>query len=58
MADIKEVKAVETQASVCCGGPAPKDSDACCAQDAQAKAAGETGSACCEPAPAASCCAS
>jgi hypothetical protein len=30
----------------CCGGPAPPDSDACCADDAAAKASGEAGCGC------------
>ncbi len=30
----------------CCGGPAPKGSDACCAEDASAKAAGAPGCGC------------
>lgn len=30
----------------CCGGPAPVSVDACCADDAKAKAAGETGCGC------------
>jgi SAM-dependent methyltransferase len=30
----------------CCGGPAPKDADACCVADANAKAAGESGCGC------------
>jgi hypothetical protein len=33
-------------ASVCCGGPAPVDVAACCADDASAKAAGKTGCGC------------
>lgn len=32
--------------SACCGGPAPTGADACCAQDAEAKAAGEAGCGC------------
>jgi len=36
----------EQQASACCGGPAPKEVDACCVKDADAKAAGETGCGC------------
>lgn len=44
--------------TTCCGGPAPKESDACCVKDAEAKAAGETGCACTDdqPAATASCC--
>lgn len=30
----------------CCGGPAPRSVDACCAEDASAKAQGETGCGC------------
>ena len=30
----------------CCGGPAPTEADACCADDAAAKASGETGCGC------------
>lgn len=30
----------------CCGGPAPKETDACCVADAEAKAAGEGGCGC------------
>jgi hypothetical protein len=30
----------------CCGGPAPAESDACCVQDAEAKAAGQAGCGC------------
>ncbi len=32
-----------TKATSCCGGPAPKDVAACCAQDADAKASGKSG---------------
>jgi RNA polymerase sigma-70 factor (ECF subfamily) len=35
-----------TNASSCCGGPAPADSGACCVKDAAAKAAGESGCGC------------
>jgi thioredoxin reductase len=34
------------QAASCCGGPAPAEIDACCAQDAEAKAAGQAGCGC------------
>jgi thioredoxin reductase len=34
------------QAAWCCGGPAPAESDACCAQDVEAKAAGQVGCGC------------
>lgn len=47
--------------SGCCGGPAPIDVDACCVQDARAKAATGEGCGCASPAPepqsAAGCCA-
>jgi len=33
-------------ASSCCGGPAPTGVDACCADDAEAKAVGEVGCGC------------
>jgi catechol 2,3-dioxygenase-like lactoylglutathione lyase family enzyme len=33
-------------ASACCGGPAPKEADACCVKDANAKAAGAPGCGC------------
>jgi thioredoxin reductase len=36
----------ESKAKGCCGGPAPEASDACCADDAQAKAKGEEGCGC------------
>jgi hypothetical protein len=35
-----------TAASGCCGGPAPAAVDACCADDADAKAVGKTGCGC------------
>jgi hypothetical protein len=41
MADVKQVEEQE----VCCGGPAPKESDACWAEDADAKA-GDEGNGC------------
>ena len=40
---------VTAGAAGCCGGPAPRDADACCADDAQAKAEGKDGCGC-EPA--------
>jgi thioredoxin reductase len=46
-------------AQSCCGGPAPADANACCAADADAKAAGEEGCGCtapAEPAAKAGCC--
>ena len=39
----------EQESSMCCGGPAPKDAEACCAQDAAAKSAGEAGCGCGQP---------
>jgi hypothetical protein len=33
-------------APACCGGPAPKEVDACCVKDADAKAAGTSGCGC------------
>jgi hypothetical protein len=38
-------------AAGCCGGPAPAGVEACCVQDADAKAAGEGGCGCGTPAP-------
>jgi glycine/D-amino acid oxidase-like deaminating enzyme len=35
-------------AAACCGGPAPAATDACCALDAEAKAAGQSGCGCAE----------
>jgi len=46
-------------ASSCCGGPAPAEVDACCVDDAKAKADGAVGCGCAEqpaPAPVAACC--
>ncbi|HEX9983915.1 MAG TPA: hypothetical protein VGF69_11675 [Thermoanaerobaculia bacterium] len=47
----EEMMAEETMtrtavASACCGGPAPKDGEACCVKDADAKAAGQSGCGC------------
>lgn len=36
----------QAQASACCGGPAPVPTDACCADDGDAKAAGRAGCGC------------
>jgi hypothetical protein len=36
----------EEKPTSCCGGPASDEADACCVQDAEAKAAGESGCAC------------
>lgn len=35
-----------TVAASCCGGPAPKETEACCVDDAEAKAAGDAGRGC------------
>jgi thioredoxin reductase len=46
--------------SSCCGGPAPAETPACCADDAKAKATGASGCGCPsepQPAPVSSCCA-
>lgn len=32
--------------SMCCGGPAPADTDACCARDAELKSTGGAGCGC------------
>ena len=34
------------EAASCCGGPVPAERDACCVQDAEAKAAGQAGCGC------------
>lgn len=39
-------KTTEDTERGCCGGPAPAGADACCVQDAAAKAAGENGCVC------------
>jgi catechol 2,3-dioxygenase-like lactoylglutathione lyase family enzyme len=36
----------QASASTCCGGPAPKEVDACCVKDADAKSAGASGCGC------------
>ena len=52
----------DTEATGCCGGPAPAGATACCARDADVKAAGGDGCGCGAPArtapkaPAAGCC--
>jgi hypothetical protein len=38
--------AYSSPATGCCGGPAPAGADACCVQDAEAKAAGQSGCGC------------
>lgn len=40
---------VAEPAAGCCGGPAPAGTDACCVQDAEAKAVGESGCGCSKP---------
>jgi thioredoxin reductase len=50
--EMSEVNAVAEQPSACCGGPAPKETGACCVKDADAKAVGETGCGCGVPQPA------
>ncbi len=48
--EMTEMNAVEEpRAAACCGGPAPKEADACCVKDADAKAAGEAGCGCGAP---------
>lgn len=62
--EMAEQTEVVVQATSCCGGPAPKEADACCVKDADAKAAGESGCGCgvaprvqaSQPAAAAACC--
>jgi hypothetical protein len=39
-------KSGSTQATGCCGGPAPAGVSACCAQDAASKSAGGSGCEC------------
>src|SRR5205823_3004406 len=39
-------RAGDTAATGCCGGPAPAGADACCVQDAEAKASGQDGCGC------------
>lgn len=43
----------QAAASTCCGGPAPRGTDACCARDAGVKSTGGTGCGCGSAAPAA-----
>ncbi len=45
------VLGVEATTGGCCGGPAPAGVDACCVQDADAKAAGDEGCGCATSAP-------
>ncbi|HYE52624.1 MAG TPA: NAD(P)-binding domain-containing protein [Azospirillaceae bacterium] len=45
-------KPADAAAGGCCGGPAPAGVEACCAKDADAKAAGDEGCGCGEPVPA------
>lgn len=53
MTNTNEAKLTETSNSSteatstgCCGGPAPKESNACCALDAEVKATGGSGCGC------------
>jgi hypothetical protein len=41
-----DIPGLELEASSCCGGPAVAASDACCADDAKAKAEGQSGCGC------------
>jgi hypothetical protein len=45
---MNEMSEVGERAAACCGGPAP-NADACCVNDAEAKAAGEPGCGCAAP---------
>ncbi len=47
-----ETPARSLPAVACCGGPAPQGTHACCALDADVKAAGGAGCGCGTPAPA------
>ena len=42
----RNTTSTEAKSSACCGGPAPRNVDACCARDAHSKAAGESGCGC------------
>jgi hypothetical protein len=60
---MSEMNVEKESPSPCCGGPAKNEADACCVQDAEAKAAGDRGCGCGTPtaaakdaAPASSCC--
>jgi NADPH-dependent 2,4-dienoyl-CoA reductase/sulfur reductase-like enzyme len=44
------------QSASCCGGPAPQGTNACCVQDAEAKASGSAGCGCNDARPKASAC--
>jgi len=46
MAELNTVAVGDRAASVCCGGPAAQEANACCVKDAGAKASGETGCGC------------
>ena len=62
--EVMSEEANGVSAASCCGGPAPKQADACCVKDAEAKATGASGCGCGvsapvvvpEPAAAAACC--
>ena len=49
--NVGKALADEEATAGCCGGPAPAEADACCVADVEAKAAGEEGCGCAEPAP-------
>jgi hypothetical protein len=60
-ADQEKVREHKAEPTGCCGGPAPVGTNACCADDAVAKIAGESGCGCASPAverrrPKSSCC--
>ncbi|RUU13836.1 flavoprotein [Mesorhizobium sp. USDA-HM6] len=42
----RSISSISAAAKGCCGGPAPKEVDACCVADAQAKAEGKSGCGC------------
>jgi len=44
--DMTEDNVNEGAGAACCGGPAPKPSEACCVRDADAKAEGQSGCGC------------
>jgi hypothetical protein len=45
-----EITAKEAEPAGCCGGPAPAESQACCALDAEVKSTGGTGCGCAQKA--------
>ena len=59
--DRENVREHNTEATGCCGGPAPAGTSGCCAKDAAVKVAGGAGCGCGSPAveptrPKSSCC--